>query len=268
MKPKFLKIDEWNKLLRKYEYLSLKNWNNLDGLKKIALLKGAKISINPYPIFGTFENEIAKIYNFDKCITHFFNITELNRMRHIALEERKEIGGIIEFNFEGKDIIFKIKGSENRIDLYNIDENKNKNLTVFHTHPQDEDIEYDPPSVLDIISFLEFNVKSIADRILNKNVGELLKIQNSVIFTKNEVYVCYLSDLLVINIVKYLLKMTDVYEIEKLLEEIEIYYSYLLKRFNMELNNLQINEYISYLKNLGFIIERYKYIDEVKIYKY
>jgi hypothetical protein len=263
MKPKSLPEENWNKLLRKYKDLSLKSWNAIDGLKKLALLRGAKIVLNAIPIFGTFYN--TSIYNFDKCKKYTFGITELNKMRHIALEEKNEIGGII-----GEDIRFLFNGSKNRIQL-NI-EGQTKNLTLFHTHPQDEDTEYDPPSVLDMVSFLEFNVKSIAERIINKNVGQLLKVQNSVVFTKNEVYIYYLSNELVVSITKYLLSLRDradfVYEVEKLLEEIEIHYSFLLSKFNMELTDAQVKEYISYLNSLGFIVHRYTYNQEVEIFKY
>lgn len=258
-----LSEEKWKKMLRKYKDLNLKNWNNIDGLKKLTLLRGAKIVINATPIFGTFHN--ISIYNLEKCKIYIFGITDLNKMRHIALEERNEIGGVI-----GDNIQFLFSGSKDRIQL-NI-ENQTKNLSLFHTHPEDEDTEYDPPSVLDIVSFLEFNVKSIAERIINKNVGELLKVQNSVVFTKSEVYIYYLSNELVVNITKYLLSLRDkedfIYEVEKLLEEIEIHYSSLLSKFNMELSDAQVKEYLSYLETLGFIVNRYTYNQSVEMFKF
>jgi hypothetical protein len=280
MRPKIFEELEWNKMLRKYDTLTLKGWNYLDGVKKLSILRGAKVNIKSLAIFGNFSNLVypKSIYNFEKCKKHIFDVTTLNKMRHVALEERKEIGGVVDINKEMK---FLFMGSNNRIDLNfenkdNKDNNDKKNVTLFHTHPQDEDVEYDPPSILDIVSFLEFNVKSMADRILNKNIGEILKIQNSIVFTKNEVYIYYLSNDVIINIVKYLLNLFNnfknnndfVYEVEKLLEEIELYYSSLLSRFNMTLTNSQVEEYLSYLQTLGIVIQRFKYTESVEIFTF
>lgn len=275
MKPKALSDEMWNKMLRKYRQLNVRAWNNIDGLQKLALLRGAHINISDEVLFNDIDEEIKypnDIYNFKNAKKVILDVTTLNKMRHISLEERYEVGGIICIPCKEKiEILFS--GNQNRID-FNLPETSKYALTVFHTHPEDEDVEYDPPSVLDIISFLSFNIKSIADLILNRNKQkrDLLKIQDAVVFTKNEVYVYYLSASLVENIVTYLLKLLKekdfIYEVEKLLEEVELCYAVLLSRFNMNLKDMQVNDYILYLQSLGIIMTRYKYLQQPEIYIY
>ena len=262
--PKAISEKDWDKLKRKYSELNLKSWEHLDGLKKLSLLKGANINIENKFLFG--NNYILDypkdIYLKSKRI--ILDSSTLNRIRHMALDERKEIGGII--NDNKIDVLFS--GTKNRIKL---DLNK-KTQTLFHTHPEDEDLEFDPPSVLDIVSFLALNVQSIAEYILNKqkDVKKLLKVENSIVFTKNEVYVYYISYPLIKNITEYLIEIheTDnfVYKVEKLLEELELYYSKILSRFNMTLDENLLNEYIEYVSKLGIIMKRFKYTSSPEVY--
>ena len=265
MKPKAIKKQHWNKLKRKYSELSLKSWEYLDGLKKLSLLRGANIELEDKFIFG--KDYILKypedIYLQSRKIV--LHPTILNTIRHLALEEKKEIGGII--NNNKIEVLFS--GNKNRIKL----DLKNKTQTLFHTHPEDEDLIFDPPSVLDIISFLALNVQSIAEFILNgkKDVKNLLKVENSMVFTKNEVYVYYISYPLIKEISNQLMKMYEIqddfiYNVEKLLEEIELYYSKILSRFNMTLDDNLLEEYISYLSNLGIIMKRFSYLSPPIVY--
>tara|TARA_R110001599_G_scaffold108188_2_gene271216 strand:+ start:4422 stop:5243 length:822 start_codon:yes stop_codon:yes gene_type:complete len=271
MKPKALLEKDWSKMLRKYSELNLKSWGYLDGLKKMSILRGAQIQIPYFPIFGQdyLLNYPKNIYMDRKII---LNPTTLNTIRHMALDERREIGGTIEEN----KINVLFTGSNDRINL-NINDQKTQSL--FHTHPADEDVQWDPPSVLDIVSFLALTVKSIADYILQnkKDIKNMLLVENSLVFTKNEVYVYYISYPLMLNISKHLLEMKEVedviedrkdfiYEVEKLLEEIELYYSHILSKYNMSLNEKQLEEYLSELSTLGILVKRFKYTDSPEVY--
>ena len=86
--PKALKKEDWEKLKRKYSELNLQSWENLDGLKKLSLLRGANIKLDDNFLFG--KDYILK-YPDDlyletrKIILH---PTTLNRIRHLALDER------------------------------------------------------------------------------------------------------------------------------------------------------------------------------------
>lgn len=270
MNPKAINKNDWEKMKRKYLELNLSSWGYLDGVKKMSILRGAKININAFAIFG--DEYILKypkdIYMNNKKI--ILNPTTLNSIRRMALNERKEVGGII--NNNKIDILFS--GNENRIRL----DVKNKAQTLFHTHPEDEDVNIDPPSVLDIVSFLALNVQSIAEFILNnenekgkKDVKNMLKIQNSAVFTKNEVYVYYISSPLILEISKYLMNVYKnkddfIYEVEKLLETVELYYSYILLPFNMTLDEKRLKEYLTKLSSLGVIVKRFKYTDFPEVY--
>ena len=133
MIPKSLKEEYWNKLKRKYSALSYKSWENLDGLKKNTLLRNANIKLDNRILFG--EDYILKypedIYLKTKKI--ILHPTTLNSIRHMAIDENIEIGGII--NDNKIEVLFS--GNENRIKL---DLNK-KTQTLFHTHPEDEDLQ-------------------------------------------------------------------------------------------------------------------------------
>ncbi len=86
-------------------------------------------------------------------------------------------------------------------------------------------------------------------------LDDILIAQNSIVFTKNEVYVCYISYPLLTNITKYLIK-TDK-SLEEILENLE--YSKILNKFNKNLNNNEINEYIEKLSSLGILVKRFTY---------
>ena len=270
IKPKAIKKEYWDKLKRKYSELSLNSWEHLDGLKKNTLLRNANIKLDNKILFGEdyILNYPEDIYLKTKKI--ILHPTTLNTIRHMAIDEIKEIGGII--NNNKIDVLFS--GNKNRIKL---DLNK-KTQTLFHTHPADDDLDFDPPSVLDIVSFLALNVQSIAEYILNgkKDVRKLLKVENSMVFTKDEVYVYYISYPLIKNITEYLIDLNEkqdlyqqfdfIYNVEKLLEELELYYSNILSRFNMTLDEKLLNEYIEYLSKLGIIMKRFKYTDKPEVY--
>ena len=272
--PKILSLDIWKKLIRKYD-LNLDIWNDFDCVKKIALLKGAHIDIPYNIIFGhNYSNKYPEdIYNYERSKRCVLDVTQLNGLRRAAIHERKEIGGIILFNEQSSNIKYKeskieIKylfvGNGNRIDL-NVLDRKERIQCLFHTHPADDDVLYEPPSLLDIVSFLIVNIKSIADLIIdNKPVEEILKVETSGIFTKNEVYVIYFSENLLYEIVKYLFilnkKEDFVYEVEKLMEEVELYYALHLIRFNRILKNEEVDEYLNELNRLGLIVKRSDYL--------
>ncbi len=210
------------------------------------------------------ESEM-KIGKCKKCV---LNNIELNRIQDIAINEKKEVGGVIDFNSE-TNIKILFTGTDDRIDLnLESDTADMKNIILFHTHPKDEDVEYDPPSILDIISFLSFNVKSIADLVLNRDkadISKILKIQCSLVFTKNEVYTYYFSHDLIMNITNDLLQVFRENEdefierVERILEEIELNYTFSLRKFNKTMNEEEIGEYFKVLNSLGFLIHRSSY---------
>lgn len=282
MKPKAINEKDWNILKKNYK-INLKVWENLDGLKKINLLRDAKVSLsldskinlsldtnkNKESIFGDNYNLSypKDIYTNRRII---LDKTILTRIHEMVLNEKKEIGGIINDN----KIDFLFNGNENRIHL----DLKKKTQTLFHTHPEDKDILFDPPSVLDIVSFLALTVQSIADFILNndgeKNINDILKVQNCIVFTKNEIYVYYISYPLILTISEYLMNLMSrdlmsrdlmninsdyIYEVEKLLEEIELNYSNILSEFNMTLDEELLLKYISQLNSLGILVKRFSY---------
>jgi hypothetical protein len=275
MKPKGVNEKDWKKLQKKYSLLNFENWSYLDGNKKINLLKGAGINIVPIYLFRKDYNlkYPEDIYMFKKTEKLILDPTTLNSLRHMILDEIKEIGGTINF-IERK---FKMEilfiGNENNIDL-NLEKDTQ---TLFHTHPIDEELEFDPPSVLDIISFLILNVESISKLIIDLGNGiehpidDALIVQNSMVFTKNEVYVYYISYPLLKNIIKYIIDLYKnskdfIYSVEKLLEMIEIHYSIILSSFNRNLNNYEIKEYINFLSSLGIIMKRFDYLSVPESY--
>ena len=272
MKPKSLTEEEWKRIGKHYRFLNLNRWNMLDGLKKVNVLNEVGIDIVRGPIFG--NNYGGKypdnIYKFGKCRKRKLN---MDAIHDIVLNEEKEVGGIITRD-EAK-ILFT--GTNNRIDLDLEKSTANmQNIILFHTHPKDETVEHDPPSILDIISFLSFNIKSMANLVLNRekaDIGKIMKIQCSLVFTQDEIYSYYFSHELVINIVDYLLKVYRENEgmfidrVEKILEEIEINYSFYLRDFNKVMTNFDVIQYFKKLEFLGFIIHRSSY-NNLTFYEY
>lgn len=284
MKPKALSLQEWNKLKYKFNKLTLAGWNRLDGLKKLSLLKH-NVEINDTPIFGNhFSLKYPDdIYLFD--LAQPYSLQDPHKIRRMTYQN-KEVGGTIEY---GKDIKMRFSGDDHQISL-NL---KTDTHTLFHTHPA-QDRDFDPPSVLDIISYLALIVKYVADLIIDldrgieHSVDDPLVVQNCMVFTKDEVYVYYISHQLLTSITEKLmnlfleslgnndsefgsaefLKYEDfVYQVEKLLEELEIVYASYLCRFNYDLDSSELSNYLSTLSSLGIIIQRFKYNDEnLKIY--
>ena len=272
MKPKALTLEEWNKLKYKFNKLTLNGWNRLDGLKKLSLLKH-NVEINDNPIFG--NNFTVKypedIYLFD--LSQPYSLQDPHKIRRLTYQNR-EIGGTIEY---GQDVQIRFSGSENQISL----DLKTDTHTLFHTHPA-QDREFDPPSVLDIISYLALIVKYVADIILDldrgieHSVDDPLIVQNCMVFTKDEIYVYYISHQLLTSITEKLmnifLKLSDnnnsdfVYHVEKLLEELELAYASYLCKFNYDLDSSELSNYLSTLSSLGIIIQRFKYDNNLKIY--
>lgn len=226
-------------------------WESLDGIKKIKLLKHANIPIYDEPIFG-------KKYNisYPKDIYQNKEIkidpTILKRIRNLT-NQKNEIGGTITYNDNNIKINLEVIGEKDRIifkdhDLFN--------GSLFHTHPKDDYLKYDPPSILDIVSFLAVTIKNIST--LSKN-----QIYNSIVFTKDEIYVYYISKPLLDNIINKISNL-DISSIEKLMEEIEICYCSYLYYFNKKINSLQdLSKYLSELSKIGILIKRYTYTDQV-----
>lgn len=271
MKPKYITTEDWSKLLKKFKPLTLKTWYYLDGLKKLSLLRGAKIPINDQPLFlKDYRLKYPEdIYSYDTSKLFYLDPSTLNQIRRMAIYQDSEVGGTIEYD-QGNTIDLKFSGTENRIEL----DYRSDTHTLFHTHPKDDRL-YDPPSILDIISFLALTVKYIADLVIDIDRGiehaadDPLVIQSSAVFTKDEVYIYYISRPLVVNIVRKLielfLKNDDfVYQVEKLLEEMEIVYSAYLFPFNRDLD--RIDEYLETLSSLGILIKRFKYTENPEVY--
>ena len=265
--PKALTLEEWNKLKHKFSKLTLTGWNRLDGLKKLSLLKH-NVEIDNTPIFGndftiTYPDDI---YLFD--LAQSYSLQDPHKIRRMTYQNR-EIGGTIEY---GKDINIRFSGNENQISL----DLKTDTHTLFHTHPA-QDRDFDPPSVLDIISYLALIVKYVADIIIDldrgieHSVDDPLIVQNCMVFTKDEVYVYYISYQLLTSITETLmnifLKSDDfVYQVEKLLEEIELVYASYLNKYNYDLESLELSNYLSTLSSLGIIIKRFKYQEKINVY--
>ena len=264
MKPKILKNSEWLLLKEKFEWLNLEIWNSLDAVEKLRLLKKANIQINPNPVFG--RNYMLKYPDdiYLKNISKLFKLDPftLNKMKELVLK-KEEVGGVINYDMNIEiDVLFF--GDINRINL----EFDSDAHSLFHTHPK-QNISHDPPSVLDIISYLALIVKYIADLIIDLGNGvehpadDPLVVQNSIVFTKDEIYIYYISKQLLSTITKNLIEIymngNFVFEVEKLLEEIEISYGAYLSKFNRKLNSYSLHNYLNELFSLGFLIKRYKY---------
>jgi hypothetical protein len=257
----------WEKL-----NISLDKWNNMEGIEKINLLKKHNINVDIKYYFGK-EYKIKypeDIYMFHRKKKLLLDNTLLEKIKNLT-KEKKEFGGTIRFDENKLDILFI--GNENNIEL-----NLEKDTQIlFHTHPFEKNLKYRPPSVLDIISFLVLNIKSIAELIIDLSQGiehpidEELIVENSIVFTQNEVYVYYISYPLLVNINKYLIKLFKtnkdfIYSVEKFLELIELEYSMILYSFNKNLNNYEIEEYLKKLSSLGILMKRFKYNEYPETY--
>jgi hypothetical protein len=298
--PSGLSEKSWNKMKQKFRHLNWDTWQYIDGVKKIGLIKNCKIQdFTPYFIFGeNFSFKIPVKQESDKIPVKQesesqddkkdikLDVSTINRLRHLALDNRHEVGGYLKYFFvNGKyktDIKITFKGNGTRI---NLDvENVNEKIdTLFHTHPcYDEDIKYDPPSILDITSFLLLNVKNIADCFLKpchgqncffkdykkgiENINSCLKVKNSMVITCNEIYVYSISNELLQKIAKelrilYEEKDNFIKHVEELLQRIELFYSAKLFHFYKDMSNEEVNEYITFLKNIGIIMRRFNYKD-------
>jgi len=251
-KPKVLPVDVWEKLIKKYRHLNLKTWRGMDCLQKANLIH---IHFPDFPVYPIFKFVgIPKEFSFPKL-----SLRALKEGKDVATYQNQEYGGTV----KDGNLIFSDIGTENRIRL-------NDNRIVFHTHPADEDMEYDPISFLDFISFLVINVKSIADCIL-LNTDIELKLETAYIFTKNEVYVYSLSEDLVTEIADKLLDWSDkkkegeseednfVEKVELLLEQLELYYALILLKYNRNMTNEEIDDYLQELLSYGLLVQRFTY---------
>ena len=268
MKPKSLSSSDWNKIRERYRMLNVGRWDGLDGVKKIEILRELNIPTFYEPIFGTDFKVIYpdNIYKFKRSTKYKLNEVELLLMREMVLKEKHEIGGILNFKEETNvEILFV--GTDTRIDL-NLEKSTKDMMSIllFHTHPEDKNVDFDPPSILDIISFLSFNVKSLADLVLNPekaNTDKILKIQIGIVFTKNEIYTYYMSHDLIIKIIFYLRNLHKqgnfIENAERLLEEIELYYTSHLIKYNASMTSPQVDDYCKKLGTLGILIKRSSY---------
>jgi hypothetical protein len=267
-RPKALAESDWMKIRERYRMLNGKRWDGLDGVKKVEIMKECGIPTFYEPAFGIDFKIVYpnNIYKFSKAKSFELNPVELVLMRDSAQNEKHEIGGIVDFT-EYKNIQILFIGTNTRIDLNLEESTQDKmSLLLFHTHPADTDVEFDPPSILDIISFLSFNVKSLADLILNpekSDTDKVLKIQVGIVFTKNEVYTYYMSHHLIVKIILHLreinLQGNFIEDSEKLLEEIELYYTSYLLKFNILLNGKKVDDYCRTLATLGILMHRATY---------
>ena len=275
MRPKALSESDWLKVREKYRMLNGKRWDGLDGVKKVNILRDLEIDTFYEPIFST-NYKVSypeNIYKFRHTQKYKLNEVELVLMREMVKNEKHEVGGILNFQEETNVQILFI-GSETRIDLNLEQSTKEKmSLLLFHTHPADKNNEFDPPSILDIISFLSFNVKSLADLVLNPekaNTDKVLKIQIGIVFTKNEIYTYYMSHELIVRIILHLreiyLQGNFIEDAERLLEEIELCYTSHLLKYNVSLTSRQVNDYIKKLGSLGMLMKRFSYSEGCNCY--
>ena len=268
MRPKALSEADWMKVRGRYRMLNVGRWDGLDGVKKIEILKELNIPTFYEPIFGTDFKVIYpdNVYKFKRSTKYKLNEVELLLMREMVLKEKHEIGGILNFKEETNvEILFV--GTDTRIDL-NLEKSTKDMMSIllFHTHSEDKNIDYDPPSILDVISFLSFNVKSLADLVLNpekSNTDKILKIQIGIVFTKNEVYTYYMSHDLIIKIIFHLRNLYKqgnfIENAERLLEEIELYYTSYLIKYNTSMTSPQVDDYCKKLGSLGILMKHATY---------
>lgn len=245
--------------------MTKKEWQNIDAIRKIKMINSSskvndEIQDEIYPLFGYYNLRYPKdLFNNPQKYVLDGGVKEY--IQNIARNEKKERGGIINDN----KVELMFNGTENRINL-NVTK---KCETLFHTHPKDDSVSFDPPSILDIISFLALTIHCIAESIFKevKGIKNAIKVQNSMVFGKDEIYVYYISGPLIKHIYNLLVqkegsegsKDLGVYVefVEKLLEKMEIYYAFLLEKFNKTLNKKELEEYISYLSSLGIIMKRF-----------
>jgi hypothetical protein len=280
--PKALQLKDWKSLTKEYETLDLEIWNSLDAMKKLALIRGINLSFPKDIIFGKdfVLNYPEDIYLYSITDKFILDIDTLNKIRKYVYSE-KEVGGTILYSQKNKkDIYVKISfsGTDNRIDL-NL---KSDTHTLFHTHPNDFNTnnfsrndfssrDFSPPSILDILSYLAVTIKYIADIIIDlgnhiqHSTDDPLIIQNSMVVSNEAVYVYYISYPLIVSITRHLMNIYQkdannfVYQVEKLLEEMELSYAKYLFPFNRNLNDRDLEEYLNTLSSLGILIKRFPY---------
>lgn len=224
------------------------------------------------------------IYNFSLCKKYKLSNETLTELKNKTYMDH-EVGGIINFKVKEKEEIkYLFNGGENRIKL---DMEERGTQILFHTHPEDRKEEkegnlYDPPSPLDIVSFLGLTITYLANEYLDRAKGieqpedDPLQVQVSAVFTKNEVYTYYISSLLIERIKDVLLRIDEecesvpefVEKCEGLLSEVNEEYLSLLSPYNnSHISSSQIDEYIEFLSTLGILLQRFAYPSQ-KFYIY
>ena len=265
MKPKLLTEKEWNYLRFRFKSLNYNNWRYLDGLKKLGLLRN-NIDLTQFKTFGNkFSPQYPKdIYLYNLKQKYILPNGLLLDLKSLCNREN-EVGGTISYN--GK-IEYKLlfNGNANKINL-NLERDTD---TLFHTHPFTGN-NYEPPSILDIVSYLANIVTHISTIISDLNnkvehpLDDPLVVQNSIVFSKEGVYVYYISYPLIRKIVEKLIEISKsnsnyIYEVEKLLEEIELSYTYHLFPYNQYYKDKDfLNEYIDELKRYRIIMKFFPY---------
>ncbi len=270
MKPNILSQTEWNILLKKNITYTI--WNNLDGLKKLAFLRNI-VDLSQFKILS---DRLSPQYPED---IYLYNIKELRILPTDLLARLKrttylsnEIGGTINYDNNNIREFYKFNGDINKVVL-NL---RTDTQTLFHTHPKDERV-YDPPSILDIVSYLANIIHHIGNIVLDVGnqiehpLDDPLVIQNSMVFTPKSVYVYYISYDLIKLIV---IKLTKLYQsgnyIEKIgsfIQEMEIAYVNYLFPYNSWYNTSQeVERYITELNKIGIIMKRYDYDQSVQSY--
>lgn len=272
-KPIILSDTEWNKLCKRFKSLTKKSWDDLDGMKKYALLRNVNVNCDIFsPISDnlkiTYPNDIYMINLKTKYILPKSLLVE---MKGKVLSNPNEVGGIIEYRPEIKNIhIFD--GNHTKIDL----DLGTDTQTLYHTHP-DTDGGFEPPSILDVISYLANIIKHIGELImdLNRNIehplDDPLVIQNSMVFSKDGVFVYYVSDLLLRDIVKKLVKLFKngnySEQFLKFIDEMELGYCRELFPYNKYYYNIEkLNEYLDRLGKLGIIMKYFPYTSQPESY--
>lgn len=271
MKPYILSNSEWNSLIKKYPSITYEKWNKLDGIMKLSFLRNtidlSKFKILSQDLSPRYPEDIYMYRIKEKKILPIKLLANLKRSTNL----KEEIGGTINYyNGIREDILFN--GSFNKVKL---DLGKDTQ-TLFHTHPIDGRV-YDPPSVLDIVSYLANIIHDIGNVILHVGnniehpLDDPLVIQNSMVFTGKNVYVYYISYNLIRLIVE---KLTQIYKqgdyvngIEKFLEEMEIAYVNHLIPYNTWYNTeSELDNYFKVLEKYGIIMKKFKYTDNVESY--
>ena len=225
-------------------------------------------------MLGKFRVEYpGDIYNFSLCKKYKLSSETLTELKNKTYMDH-EVGGIINFKVKEKEEIkYLFNGGENRIKL---DMEERGTQILFHTHPRDKEEGnlYDPPSPLDIVSFLGLTITYLANEYLDKVKGieqpedDPLQVQVSAVFTKNEVYTYYLSSFLIERIKDVLLRIDEgcesvpefIEKCEGLLSEVNEEYLSLLSPYNnSHISSSEIDEYIDFLSNHGILLQRFTY---------